>query len=247
VAWNAGVDNFSHIRRRAVTIVLARPDPRRFVPAASAASRHRHVAIDVRLIIGIVLVIGSIAGVMAVVSASDHRVTVYAASSSLSPGDRIDTGDLTLRQVSLDSSGALYLAPDDLPDDGLVAVAVVRAGELVPLSAVGSRAGERSTSLVLHLDVRVSSAVVPGALVDVWSAAATSEDIASLGAFGPPTVLASDAVVVRVVDDEGIIAGSDGDSVEVLVPRLRIARLLQAIANGDALAIVPAGIPLGDR
>jgi hypothetical protein len=60
-------------------------------------------------------------------------------------------------------------------------------------------------------------------------------------------VLASDAVVVRVIDDEGIIAGSDGDSVEVLVPRVRIARLLQAIANGDALAIVPAGIPLSER
>ncbi len=217
------------------------------MPAAPAASRQRRVAIDVRLVIGIVLVVGSIAGVLAVVSASDHRITVFAASSGLSPGDRIDAGDLALRQVSLDSSVGLYLEPDDLPDEGLVALAVVRAGELVPLSAVGSRAGERSTSLVLHLDVRVSSAVVPGALVDLWSAAATSGDVASIGAFGPPAVLASDAVVVRVIDDEGIIAGSDGDSVEVLVPRERIARLLQAIANGDALAIVPAGIPLSER
>ncbi len=217
------------------------------MPAAPAASRQRRVAIDVRLVIGIVLVVGSIAGVLAVVSASDHRITVFAASSSLSPGDRIDAGDLALRQVSLDSSVGLYLEPDDLPDEGLVALAVVRAGELVPLSAVGSRAGERSTSLVLHLDVRVSSAVVPGALVDLWSAAATAGDVASIGAFGPPAVLASDAVVVRVIDDEGIIAGSDGDSVEVFVPRVRIARLLQAIANGDALAIVPAGIPLSER
>jgi hypothetical protein len=28
------------------------------------------------------------------------------------------------------------------------------------------------------------------------------------------------------------------------VPRTRVARLLQAIANGDALAVVPAGLPL---
>jgi hypothetical protein len=217
------------------------------VPTASAPFRQRRVAIDVRLVIGIVLVVGSIAGVLAVVSASDHRVTVFAASSSLSPGDRIDPGDLTLRQVSLDGSGGLYLAPGGIPDEGLIAVAVVRAGELIPLSAVGSRVGERSTSLVLNVDVRVSSAVVPGAFVDLWSAAAPSGDVASLGTFGPPAVLASDAVVVRVIDDEGIIAGSDGDSVEVLVPRVRVARLLQSIANGDALAIVPAGIPLSDR
>ena len=74
-----------------------------------------------------------------------------------------------------------------------------------------------------------------------------SGDVASLGAFGPPIVLATDAVVVRVIDEDGIIAASDGDAVEILVPRVRIARLLQAIANGDALAVVPARIPLSDR
>lgn len=211
-----------------------------------AASRRRPVAVDVRLIIGIVLVVGSIAGVLAVVSAGDRRMTVYAASSSLSPGDRIDARDLTLRQVALDDAEGLYLSPGGLPGNGLVAVSVVRAGELIPLSAVGSQEGTDSTSLVLHLEVRVSAAVVPGAIVDVWSAAAASGDVASLGAFGPPIVLAPDAVVVRIIDQEGIIAGPDGDSVEVLVPRTRIARLLQAIANADALAIVPAGIPLSD-
>ena len=152
-----------------------------------------------------------------------------------------------LRQVSLDGAEELYLAPGDLPDDGLVVGAVVRAGELVPSAAVASVEGDRSTSLVLELSGRVSAAVVPGAIVDVWAAPQSSGEVASQGAFGPPIVLTADAVVVRVVDDEGIVAASDGDAVEVLVPRSRIARLLQAIANGDALAVVPAGIPLGDR
>jgi hypothetical protein len=217
------------------------------VPENVAAPRRRPVVIDVRLIIGLVLVVGSIAGVFGVVSAADTRVTVYAAASGLSPGDRVDDADFLVRHVSLDAGDDLYLRPDDLPADGLIAVAVVRAGELVPRSAVGSTAGEQSTSLVLQLNVRVGSAVVPGALVDVWSAAEASGDVAGLGAFGPPIVLAADAVVVRIVDKEGIIAGSEGDSVEVLVPRVRIARLLQAIANQDALAIVPAGIPLSDQ
>ncbi len=217
------------------------------MPEAPVPPRRRPATVDVRLIIGIVLVVGSIAGVLTLVSAADRRVTVYAASSNLSPGDRIDADDLLLRHVSLDAAHGLYLRPGDLPDDGLLAGSVIRTGELVPLSAVGTGDGARSTSLVLQLNVRVSSAVVPGALVDVWSAAATTADVSSLGAFGPPIVLATDAVVVRIVDDEGIIAGSDGDSVEVLVPRVRIARLLQAIANQDALAVVPAGIPLSDQ
>ena len=223
------------------------PEPRSPVPEPVVSKRRRAIALDVRLIIGVVLVVGSIAGVFAVVSAADRRVTVYAAASSLSTGDRIDETDLLVRQVSLDAADDLYLGPGDLPDDGLIAAAVIRSGELVPLSAVGSAAGEESTSLVLQLNVRVGSAVVPGAIVDVWSAAAATGEVAALGGFGPPIVLATDAIVVRIVDEEGIIAGSDGDSVEVLVPRVRIARLLQAIANQDALAIVPAGIPLSDQ
>jgi hypothetical protein len=202
---------------------------------------------DVRLIIGVALVVGSVAGVLAIVSASDRRSTVYVAASSLSPGDRIDSGDLAARQVALDSSESLYLAPGDLPEDGLVVGVAIRVGELVPRAAVAGVEGERSTSLVLQLSGRVSAAVVPGAIVDVWAAPQASGDIAGVGAFGPPVVLTADAVVVRVVDDDGLVAASDGDSVEVLVPRNRIARLLQAIANDAALAIVPAGIPLSDR
>ncbi|MEQ1736398.1 MAG: hypothetical protein ABL886_08345, partial [Rhodoglobus sp.] len=78
------------------------------MPDAPTASRRRPV-VDVRLIIGLALVIGSVAGVLAIVSAGDRRTTVYAAASSLSPGDRIDAGDFVVRQVSLDSAEQLYL------------------------------------------------------------------------------------------------------------------------------------------
>ncbi len=216
------------------------------MPDIPSASRRRPV-VDVRLLIGLALVIGSVAGVLAIVSAGERRTTVYAAESSLSPGDRIDAGDLIPRQVSLDSAEALYLAAGDLPDGGLVVASVVRRGELIPRAAVATIEGERSTSLVLQLSARVSASVVPGAVVDVWSAARASGEVSTLGAFGPPIVLAADAVVVRVVDDDGIMAASDGDAVEVLVPRNRVARLLQAIANDDAVAVVPAGITLDDR
>ncbi|MEO5919543.1 MAG: hypothetical protein ABIQ01_00225 [Pseudolysinimonas sp.] len=216
------------------------------MPDAATASRRRPV-FDARLLIGLALVIGSVAGVVGIVSAGDRRATLYAAASSLSPGDRIDAGDLVLRQVALDGASDLYLTPGDVPGEGLIVGAGVRGGELVPRSAVGSIQGERSTSLVLQLSGRVSAAVVPGAIVDVWSAPAAARDVAVSGDFGPPIVLTADAVVVRLVEDDGIVASSDGDTVEILVPRVRIARLLQAIANGDALAVVPAGIPLGDR
>jgi 2-phospho-L-lactate guanylyltransferase (CobY/MobA/RfbA family) len=83
----------------------------------------------------------------------------------------------------------------------------------------------------------------------VWSSAAATGDgtVGSSGGFGPPAVLTADAVVIRVIEPDGIVSAADGQSVEVQVPRTRIARMLQAIANGDALAVVPAGIPLASR
>lgn len=214
-----------------------------------AVPRRRRFGVDPRLIIGVGLVVASVAGVVGVVQASDRRVTVYAAHDTLAPGDRVVAGDLLTRQVALDDAAGLYLGEGDLPPDGLVATAVVRAGELVPLSALGTADGSDATTIVVQLAGRVSSPVEPGALVDVWTSSGESVDPSTglAGTVIPPAVLAPDAVVTRVLRPEGIVSSADGEAVEVLVPRARIARLLQAIADGDALAMVPAGIPFSPR
>jgi hypothetical protein len=213
-----------------------------------ASPRPRRFGIDPRLLIGLGLVIASVAGVVAVVSASDHRVTVFAAAGTLAPGDHLDDADLLARQVKLDDTAGLYLGPGDLPDEGLVVTAGVRAGELVPLSALGTESGRDATTIVLQLAGRISGSVEPGALVDVWASRGSASDPTNPDDLPvPPSVLSADAVVTRVLRPEGIVSSADGEAVEVLVPRARIARLLQAVADGDELAIVPAGIPFSAR
>ncbi|WP_227000790.1 CpaB family protein [Protaetiibacter intestinalis] len=207
----------------------------------SADPARRRRAFDPRLLIGLALVAVSVAGVVGIVTAVDDRTTVYAAASSLSPGDRIDRGDLVERAVSLDGADELYLTTDELPAGGLVVVRPVRDGELLPKTAVGDAAGLRSTSLVLELAAPVSSTVRPGSTVDVWASPADEEG----RGFGAPAVLVPDAVVVRVVEEAGLVSSGTGGAVEVLVPRSRVARILQAQADGDVLAVVPAGLPLG--
>ena len=214
-------------------------------------ARRRRFVPDARLLLGVALVMASVAGVVALVNAADTRATVYVAVRTFTPGDRVLADDLLARRVALDDATGLYLSAGDIPD-GLVATAVVRQGELVARSAVGSAAGTASTSIVLHLSGEVSESVVAGAVVDVW-ASSTASAVGELdaddadGSFSAPIVLCADAVVTRVVESQGIVGAADGQSVEVLVPRTRIARLLQAIADDDALAVVPAGIPLAGR
>ena len=233
---------------------MSRPDP---------APRRRRRTPDPRLLLGVVLVIGSVAGVVGIVTASDRRATVYAAAAAMTPGERIDRGDLVERSVALDGAERLYVGRGDIPRDGFVVTQPVAAGQLVPTSAVGSRAGVASTSLVLQLATRVSGAVVAGATVDLWAApdpdaarasvVATDESAPGSAAAGDsaagdspaPSVLVGGATVVRVLDSSGSFAAdARGSAVEVLVPRSRVARVLQAIADDDALALVPAGLPV---
>lgn len=206
----------------------------------TGASTRKRFWFDPRFAIGLVLVVGSVVGVGAVVQGMDHTLAVYAAHDALSVGDRVDADDLTITQVRLDDAADLYVTPGRIPQGGLVVTRKIAAGELVPVSSVGSRAGASVTSVVIAVNGTLSDSIEPGASVDVWSAKETEH-----GQFGPPAVLVGKASVVRLVEPTGLIAASGGESVEVQVPRNKVAAVLEAIANNDSMAIVPVDTPLG--
>ena len=197
--------------------------------------------LDPRLLLGLSLVLISVAGVVGIVSFADRTVAVYAAPQALSPGERVQAADLVQRNVSLDGADPLYLRVGSLPPEGLIVTRPVSRGELLPAAAVGDAAQADLTSVVVQVAGRVSAAVAPGASVDIWASPAA--DAAGTG-VDPPTVVASRATVVQVLPDEGLVSRTQV-AVEVLVPRARIAQLLQASSSGAALALVPTGLALG--
>jgi len=204
--------------------------------AGNSGRRHR---VDARLVLGILLVAGSVAGVFTIVSSSDRSVTVYAAQETLSPGDRITAADLLPSSVSLGPLSSRYLSASDLPAEGVIVVRPVAAGELVPVSAVGDAAGLRLASVVVRVGGGLAEAVAPGGQVEVW--ASPHRDA---GSFGPPIVIVSEAMVVRLLADSELVIGSSATDVELLIPRPDVARVLDALANREAISLVPATIPL---
>lgn len=202
--------------------------------------RPRSFWVDPRFAIGVGLVIASVAGVYGVVAASDRSVLVYAAGSALQPGDRVRPAELELETVRLGQVGDRYLREGDIPAEGVLVTRPVAEGELVPASAVGSAASVRVASVVVTVSGQLPKSIAPSAVVDIWSAAETEDR-----SFGPPAVLVGSATVVRVLPSSGLIAENRGAAVEVLVPREKIARILEAIANGDAVSLVPVSIPVG--
>lgn len=205
---------------------------------SAPAVRRRRFWFDPRFAIGILLVIASVGGVLTIVSSADASTRVYAARDAIAPGDRIEASDLVAVSVRIEVSSDLYLVPGDVPDEGLVVVRSIGEGELVPTSAVGSAAGLRLASVVVTINGQLPASIGPGALVDLWAASQGESST-----FGPPSVIVTGATVVRQIESEGLVASGDVSSLELLVPRSKIARVLEAIANEDALSAIPASIP----
>lgn len=200
----------------------------------TSAGRRRRV--DPRVVLGLILVVASVVGVLAVLRAADRTVTLYRAGSVIAAGERVDADDLAAIRVRLGGLEGRYLASGAVPAGGLVATRSIGAGELIPRSAVSARSASATTAVVIALDSPVSRAVTEGALVDVWASA----DVGPGERTAAPVVLASGVLVVRAEQTRGVLGEGGGARIEVRVPARRVAAVLQAQANGDTFGVLPA-------
>ncbi|THG30706.1 hypothetical protein E6C64_07830 [Naasia lichenicola] len=196
--------------------------------------------LDVRFVLGILLVVGSVTGVVLVVGSAERTVAVYAAAEPLAAGDLVTADQLTTIEVRLGGADGRYLSDGDLPDGGVMVTRSVAAGELVPIAAVGAPTSIRDASIVIRTSSELPRGVDAGTVIDLWSAAEQENS----GRYAPPAVLVGSATVVRIVEASGLILDADSHAVEVLVPKTAVARVLQAIANSDAISVVPVSQPL---
>jgi hypothetical protein len=190
---------------------------------------------DARFLLGILLVVASVAGVWFVVASARQTAPVYAAAHTLTPGQRVSTSDLEVVQAALGSTSSAYLAPgaSDVLSDGAVATRTVRKGELVPRAAVGDAAASDLTTVVVRSTVDVPASLAAGSAVEVWAA-----PLEEKGAYGEPRILVPDATVVSVSRDDSMIGGGSA-SLEIVIPRSDVADVLSAMAGKAALSVVP--------
>jgi hypothetical protein len=204
--------------------------------ADSVRPRARAFWADVRFLLGIVLILVSIAGTWAVVAAARQTEPVFAAARTLVSGETVTTGDLRVVEVALGGAAASYLAPGTL-EPGAVVARTIGEGELVPLAAVGPAGGARTTTVVVRSTGDVPAAVATGSVVEVWSAAQRER-----GQYDAPRILVPDAIVLSVTREQSVMGGS-GSALELVIDRADVAATLAAIADGSSLSVVPvAGI-----
>lgn len=211
--------------------------PASTLPAPQAARLRRPSWRDTRLLVGVVLVLASIAIGARVVAAADDTVPVYAARTTLPAGTTLSGDVLSVVQVRLGASAPRYFDAGAGPPSGEVLLRPVAAGELVPRSAVGPASALRRRPVGIPLEGAVPAGLAPGGLVDVWASARQAQ--AGVASYGPPQQLASAAEVYQVITPEGALAGTSTTTVQVLLGEQELATVLDAIANGARTVVVP--------
>ena len=200
----------------------------------------RRLRLDPRIVLGLVLVAVSTLGVTGVVQGLDRTEPIYRAAGPLVAGARISAADLVSTPVRLGPANPLYLT-GPVPADGYVVTRTIAAGEMVPLSALGSASAVDVASVVVDLSTRLSGSIVAGAVVDVWSA---PRKPGSTTEYGAPVVLVSGATVVRTIAPQGIVQAAQQNTVELQVPRDDVAAVLQAVADDARISAVAVSQPV---
>lgn len=198
----------------------------------TARRRPRAFWSDARFLLGVVLIVASVAGVWFVVSSARQTVPVFAAARTIVPGEAVSGDAIRVVDVALGQVGDRYLAPAAL-ESGLVATRTIEAGELVPHSAVGTASRGSMTAVVVRSAVDVPASVGTGSAVEVWSA-----PLLERGKYDTPRILVADATVSSVTRDDSMIGGGSA-ALELVIPRAEVAAVLAAMSAGAVLSIVP--------
>lgn len=226
----------------------SKDEPVADIPKPTASRLQRPSWKDARLLVGLLLVLTTTALVSLVVSAADDRVAMYAARTPLVPGQRLGPEHLTRVDVQLEDERSRYLsATTPLAPDRFV-LREVRAGELVPVSAVGSHAQVTVQPITLTVDAGSAEPLRVGSRVDVYVNPPASGGRGDEEEFtGPELVL--EGVSVSSLPKSGSGLGGGGvrgeRPVQVMAPRDKIRRIIGEVDRGARVTVVPmAGTPL---
>ncbi len=177
-------------------------------PAAVRVPRRRWR--DWKLVLGLLMVLGSGAAGAWLLDAADDSVTVWSARQPLVAGTALTQADLVAVDVGMDAATVPYLA-GPVPD-GYVVTRVVGPGELVPAGAVAPAV--ETSSQVRHVAVAVSPESLPGRLasgdrVDVW----VVPDALSASPQAAAELVVRDAPVGSVAAADSGLTASGAESV----------------------------------
>jgi len=197
--------------------------------------------LDLRLVLGVLLVLGSVLLGARVVATADATVPVWSAAGDLAAGTVLTAGDLVAVDVRLDDVAGAYLATSTRPEGRTLARAV-RDGELLPRTAL------EETAALVQLALPVQAGFVPpgldrGQVVDVYAVADPAAGATGAGDGSVTPVVAAAPVQAISGRTEGVLSTATTTvQVVVSVPADRAPAVLGAIGGRPLVVVVHGSV-----
>ena len=201
--------------------------------SATAARLKRPSWKDPRLLVGILLVLVSVAGVVLLVGSADRTTQVYAARDGIAVGEKLTTDNVVAAKVRLGEIEAHYITVESGLPEGLVAVQRIGNDQLVPRSSLGAVDELDRKPVALSIDAALPAQVVPGARVDVWVARPDARN-----GFNEPELLLPGAEIAEVTAGSSVLGSTKTTVLMVLVDDAQMPALLGAQANDARISVV---------
>lgn len=194
---------------------------------------------DLRLVVGLLLVLLSVAGGLRLVSSLDDTTPVYAASRDLLPGQPVGPDDVVPVPVRMGEPLAGYVDGSVPLEPGTFLLRQVEAGELVPATALGTAREALDKTVGVPVDATAARTLATGTVVDVWVSRRDGQGAAE--DYLDPQLLLAGAVVESVPPEgPGLGAGLGRTSVQVVVPADEVGGVIAAVDQDARITLVPA-------
>ncbi|MDN4645581.1 hypothetical protein [Arthrobacter sp. PsM3] len=188
---------------------------------------------DPRLLVGILLVLASVAGVVSLVGAADQTAEAYTAREAIAVGETLSVDKLNRVKVRLGDVEQHYLTPAAGVADGLVAVQRIGKDQLVPRASLGQLDGLDRKPVGVTIDEALPAQAVAGSRVDVWVALPDDRN-----GFSQPTLLLPGAEIAQITQGGTSLGSARSTVVMVLVTDQQMPNLLGAQANKAKISVV---------
>jgi hypothetical protein len=201
--------------------------------SATAARLKRPSWKDPRLLVGVLLVLASVAGVVFLVQSADRTTEVYAARDGIAVGEKLTSENVVRARVKLGEAEGQYITAETGLPENVVAVQRIGKDQLVPRASLGTVDELDRKPVALSIEETLPAQAVAGARVDVWVAQPDARN-----GFSEPTLLLPGAEIAEVTDGSTALGSSRTTVLMVLVEDSQMPSLLGAQANEAKISVV---------
>jgi hypothetical protein len=184
-------------------------------------------------VVGILLVLASVAGVIVLVGSADRTTEVYAARDAIAVGETLTEDNVVRTKVRLGDIEKHYITVEAGLPQGVVAVQRIGKDQLVPRESLGPVDALDRKPVAVTVEQALPNQAVAGTRVDVWVALPDAKN-----GFSEPKLLLPSAEIAQITAASTTLGSSRNTVLMVLVSDSQMPALLGAQANHAKISVV---------